>query len=223
MGSHMNVDHALRPPARAATPATLAILLLLAAAPVLAAPVVAASTTSLPGAPLLAASSAAAFDLAAIPAAQSPLPAFPFVDWPASVPAEARSVEREVSLDALTVIAGAQLLTVEGRLERRRFAIPSGKSPLEMRRHYRDGIKALGGVQVNRLQPINDVATVTPAVQALFPADAEPAVRLGLHSYDEGQYQYEVYVVRTMKANAWFVVQSSTYTVIVTTLEEAVE
>jgi hypothetical protein len=175
------------------------------------------------GAPVLAAASAAAFDLAAIPLAAAPLPAFPFVDWPASVPADQRSVEREASLDAITVIAGAQLLTVEGRLERRRFSIPDGKSPLEMRRFYRDRIKALGGVQVNRLQPINDIAVVTPAVQALFPADANAAARLDLHSYDEGQYQYEVYVVRAGKANAWFVVQTSTYTAIVTALEEAVE
>ncbi len=159
-----------------------------------------------------------AFDLAAIPMAKDTLPAFPFVEWPDYVPADSRSVEASVALDELPVIAGEQLVTVEGRLERRRFSVPAGKSLLELRRFYRDRISALGGVKVNTLQPTTDNASIAESVQKLFPADADPATRLGLQSYDEGQYQYEVYVVRTAKANAWFVVQTSTYSVIVTAI-----
>lgn len=158
------------------------------------------------------------FDLATIPMTTDSLGAFPFVDWPASVPAAARNVEAHSARDAIRVIAGTQLLTVEGRLERRGFSIPAGQSTLEMRRHYRDRISALGGVQVNRLQPTNDAAVVVDAVRQLFPADADPAKQLGLAAYDEGQYQYEVYVVRSPRETAWFVVQTSTYSVTVTTL-----
>lgn len=161
------------------------------------------------------------FDLAAIPMAKDSLPAFPFVEWPDYVDAGARQVEAEAALDALQVIAGAQLLMVEGRLERRSFSIPAGKSTLELRRYYRDRITALGGVQVNTLQPVNDAAVVVESVRTLFPADADPAKQLGLQRYDEGQYQYEVYVVRTPTTNAWFVVQTSTYSVVVTTIAAA--
>lgn len=180
----------------------------------------ASATPAAGGAPGATAAPAARaeFDLAAIPMAKDTLPAFPFVEWPEYVPADSRSVEASVSLDELPVIAGEQLVTVEGRLERRRFSMPPGKSTLELRRFYRDRITALGGVKVNTLQPTNDNASIVEAVQKLFPADAEPAVRLGLQSYDEGQYQYEVYVVRTAKTNAWFVVQTSTYSVVVTTI-----
>jgi hypothetical protein len=159
------------------------------------------------------------FDLGAIPMAKDSLPAFPFVEWPEYVDASARQVEAQAALDAVKVIAGAQLLTVEGRLERRSFSIPSGKSTLELRRYYRDRITALGGVQVNTVQPVNDAAVVVESVRTLFPADADPAKQLGLQRYDEGQYQYEVYVVRTPTKNAWFVVQTSTYSVVVTAIE----
>lgn len=158
------------------------------------------------------------FDLAAIPMAKDSLPAFPFVEWPDYVEASARQVEAQAALDALQVIAGAQLVMVEGRLERRSFSIPAGKSTLELRRYYRDRITALGGVQVNTLQPVNDAAVVVESARTLFPADADPAKQLGLQRYDEGQYQYEVYVVRTPTTNAWFVVQTSTYSVVVTTI-----
>ncbi|MFN0099303.1 MAG: hypothetical protein ACKVS7_11545 [Gemmatimonadaceae bacterium] len=189
-----------------------------AAADVPAADVPAASAMPSDAAAPAGAVATKAFDLAAIPMAKDTLPAFPFVEWPDYVPADSRSVEASVSLDELTVIAGEQLVTLEGRLERRSFSIPEGKSTFELRRFYRDRITALGGVKVNTLQPTTDNASIAESVEKLFPADANPATRLGLQSYDEGQYQYEVYVVRTAKANAWFVVQTSTYSVIVTAI-----
>jgi hypothetical protein len=159
-----------------------------------------------------------AFDIGSVPLAPAPLPAFPYVDWPASVPGESREVVKEAPLDAVTVIAGEQLLTLEGQVEQRRFGIPPGSSALEFRRYYRDRITALGGVPVNRVQPVSDAAVVVEAVRALFPAGVGPAQRLDLQRYDEGDYLYEVYVVRTEPAQAWFVVQTSRYSVVVTTL-----
>jgi hypothetical protein len=73
-------------------------------------------------------------------------------------------------------------------------------------------------VAVNRLQPVGDAAVVVEAVRALFPPEADPAQRLDLQRYDEGDYQYEVYVVRTTPAQAWFVVQTSRYSAVVTTV-----
>jgi hypothetical protein len=72
---------------------------------------------------------AAPFDLAAIPVAASPLPAFPFVEWPTAVAADARHIESSAAMDAVTLIAGEGLRTVEGRTERRVFSIPAGSSP----------------------------------------------------------------------------------------------
>lgn len=199
------------------TLATLALLMLTACAKKDADPGSTASGSAT-NAPASSAAGATGFDLAKVPLANAALPEFPYVAWPDYVDAGARQVEAEAALDALPVIAGTQLLTVEGRLERRSFGIPSGKSTLELRRYYRDRITALGGVQVNTLQPVNDAAVVVEAVRTLFPADADPAKQLGLQRYDEGQYQYEVYVVRTPTTNAWFVVQTSTYSVVVTTI-----
>lgn len=158
------------------------------------------------------------FHLDSIPLAKAPLPEFPYVAWPDVVPATDRSTDLKAAVGAVTLIAGDSLRTVEGRTERRLFSLPDGSSPLEMRRYYRDRITALGGVPVNRLQPTNDAAMISEAVRKLFPADADPAKRLGLNRYDEGQYQYEVYVVRTATATAWFVVETTQYSVIVTTV-----
>jgi hypothetical protein len=165
-----------------------------------------------------ASAASAGFEVAQVPLAKAPLPEFPFVEWPDYVDAGARQVEAEAALDALPVIAGAQLLTVEGRLERRVFSIPSGKSTLELRRYYQDRINAFGGVQVNTLQPVNDAAVVVDVVRNMFPPDADPAKRLGLQRYDEGQYQYQVYLARTETTNAWIIVQTSTYSVVVTSI-----
>ncbi len=169
-------------------------------------------------APETAATTATPFDVATVPLAPALLPAFPYVDWPASVPGESREVVKEAPLDAVTVIAGEQLVTLEGQVEQRRFGVPPGSSAFEFRRYYRDRITALGGVPVNRVQPVSDAAVVVEAVRALFPAGVDPAQRLDLQRYDEGDYLYEVYVVRTEPAQAWFVVQTSRYSVVVTTL-----
>ncbi len=181
---------------------------------VLGAATVTASYATFAAAP---ASAATTFDVASIPLAPAP-PAFPFVDWPAFVPADQRTAWRTAAFDALPVIAGTALVTLEGRLEERRIAIPEGRSPHELRRYYRDRIGAMGGVQVNRLQPVSDGAVVVDAVAKLFPADANPATQLALCGYDEGRYQYEVYAIRSESAQAWVVVQTSTWTVCVTSI-----
>lgn len=160
------------------------------------------------------------FDLSAIPLSVVPLPAFPYLDWPESVPAEGRSVERQSNLDAYLVIAGEGLRPIEGRLERRSFSVPDGHSALEMRRHYEDRIAALGGVRVDGLRPTTDSAAISARVEALFAEEDDPAKRLDLQRYDEGSYEYGVFVVRTTTQTIWFVLQTSQYSVVSTTIEE---
>lgn len=166
---------------------------------------------------------APSFDLAAIPLSTATLTEFPFLDWPEIVPAEGRSVAREAGLDAYLVIAGEQLLPVEGRLEQRSFSVPDGHSQLELRRSYEDRIAALGGVRVDRLRPTTDSASISPRVAALFSEGEDPAKRLDLQRYDEGRYEYGVFVVRTATRTIWFVLQSSQYSMVVTTIEAKVE
>lgn len=166
-----------------------------------------------------AAASAATFDLAAIPLSTATLPEFPFLDWPEIVPAEDRSVARQSELDAYLVIAGEQLLPVEGRLEQRSFSVPDGHSQLELRRSYEERIAAIGGVRVDRLRPTTDNASISPRARALFSEGEDPAKRLDLQRYDEGNYEYGVFVVRTATQTIWIVLQSSQYSVFVTTIE----
>jgi hypothetical protein len=154
------------------------------------------------------AATAAPFDLAAIPLSTATLPEFPFLDWPEIVPAEGRSVARQADLDAYLVIAGEQLLPIEGRLEQR---------------SYEDRIAALGGVRVDQLRPTTNVASISDRVQALFSEGEDPAKRLDLQRYDEGNYEYGVFVVRTAPQTIWFVLQSSQYSMIVTTIEAKAE
>jgi hypothetical protein len=169
------------------------------------------------------AATAAPFDLAAIPLSTATLPEFPFLDWPEIVPAEGRSVARQADLDAYLVIAGEQLLPIEGRLEQRSFSVPDGHSQLELRRSYEDRIAALGGVRVDQLRPTTNVASISDRVQALFSEGEDPAKRLDLQRYDEGNYEYGVFVVRTAPQTIWFVLQSSQYSMIVTTIEAKAE
>lgn len=163
----------------------------------------------------------AAFDLAAIPLSSAALPEFPYLDWPESVLAEDRTVARDAGLDAYLVIAGEQLLPIEGRLEQRSFSVPAGHSQLELRRGYEDRIASFGGVRVDRLRPTTDSASISRTVRTLFAEGEDPAKRLDLQRYDEGSYEYGVFVVRTAAKTIWFVLQSSQYSMVVTTIEAA--
>lgn len=161
---------------------------------------------------------AAPFSLDSIPLSKATLPAFPYIDWPASVPADERKPVAVAANDQRRVIAGAEVRTVTGQFEQRVFTIPAGSSAAEQRAYYRDRIAALGGVVVNRLQPVGASALVTDAVQALVGAGTDAAKALDLQRYDEGDYTYEVSVARTTTTTVWWIVQVSTYSVVVTTI-----
>lgn len=91
------------------------------------------------------------FDVGTVPVSNVLLPPFPFVELPKGV-ASARHEEQ--AFDRVYVIAGQELRPVEGRMSRRLFALDTANlSTLAAYRNYDALIKALGGVQVNTVQP----------------------------------------------------------------------
>lgn len=176
-------------------------------------------------APASAPAPAAPFDLTKLPISQAPLPPFPYLEWPAGVPEGERRPAHQSELEALTLIAGDGLLTVEGRLERRAFALPAGLSQLALRRDHEQRITGLGGVKINGFSPVNaDNATFTARARALAGEGVDVAAKLGLARYDEGKYEYEAYALRTPDATVWFVVQTSQYSCVLTVvLQKPVE
>lgn len=172
--------------------------------------------------PQRAAPAAPTFSPASVPETTFELPAFPYLKWPDAVPARERTVAKKVDSAPYSVIAGETLRDIQGRLEQHKFAIPQGQLPLAMRRHYSSLFTTLGAIQVNDLQPVGENATINPRVQALVGADANAAERLDLQNYDEGQYQYAVFLSRTPDKLIWFVLQSSQFTLVATVIEEPI-
>lgn len=160
------------------------------------------------------------FDINSVPLAATALPPFPYLDWPTALPDAERVSERIKPFDAITVIAARQFLDVEGRLEVRSYSIPKTMSQIEIRRNYANQIKALGGVQVNQLNPVTSSASMARAVRDIAGPDVDVAQRLGLQRYDEGSYEYEVYVLRAPDTTAWIVLQTSQYSAVITTLAQ---
>lgn len=161
------------------------------------------------------------FDPGSVPLSSAEWPAFPYLTWPESVRPADRRVARKADLEAYTVIAGETLRNIEGRLEQHQFKIPEGRSTLQIRREYAHQFAVLGAVQVNDLQPTTDGATTNPVVQKMAGEGVDVPAKLDLQHYDEGQYQYAVFLGRTPTSLIWFVLQSSQYTVVVTTIEES--
>lgn len=210
-------------------PATLALLGILITgcgkkeeAPAAAAPEASASATPTE-APEAAAPAPAApekFDLAAVPLSNATLPPFPYLDWPPAVPANDRYTELKKDFDGITLIAGREFRAVEGRVERRVFSIPEEMSQLEVRRNYANLIQQLGGVQINKLKPTTSSASVTREAQEIAGPDVNVANLLGLSRYDEGNYEYESFVIRTADTTAWIVLQTSRSSVVITVVAE---
>lgn len=160
------------------------------------------------------------FDLAKIPLSGVSLPPFPWIEWPETVPEGDRRVMSQKTFDAFTLIAGREFRTVEGRVEHRQFKLPRDMSQLEVRRTLASLIQSLGGVPVSELRPTTENASIAAEAQAIAGPDANVARLLGLHNYDEGDFEYESFVIRTPDATAWIVLQSSQFTMNVFSIEE---
>lgn len=123
------------PPPVAATPA--------ASAP---APVAAASAPAVAGA-------ASTFDINSVPVTTAAPPPFPYLDWPAKLPDNARRSE-DSDFDRVYMVAGTDLRPVEGRVSVRTYSLSGAKlSQFAAERNYDNALKAIGAVAVSKMQP----------------------------------------------------------------------
>lgn len=171
-----------------------------------AVPPAAPAAAARPAAPPLA---PGAFDLASIPVTNAAQPPFPYLDLPEALKPDGGDTVR-VDAERMLVVAGKELLAVEGRVERRYFSLASAKlSKAAATRNYRAALADMGAVQVNQVQPSD------PAVLSRRPARARD--RLGVRNLDA---RYSSYLIRTPTRNIWIVVSIDEHNVNTVAIEE---
>ena len=135
---------------------------------------------------------AAPFDVSSVPVSTMALPPFPYLAWPRDLDENLATEKKEVEFDAVPVLAGSELRTVEGKIDELGFVNSAAKySALSSRRNYAAAIAALGGVKVNPLQP-EDEALVSKYGERLASLDAD---------HVGGGGTYDVYLIRTAERN----------------------
>jgi outer membrane protein OmpA-like peptidoglycan-associated protein len=133
-------------------------------------------------------------DIGALPVNNAALPPFPYLSYPPGVPEGLRFTEH-ANFDAVQIIVGKALRTVEGKVETRSFHDRDAKmSQMALRRNYEAAVKGLGGVKVNAIGPDD------PALQG---ADQKKM------RYPSGSMSYDSYLVRTPGQNVWLVLMFS--------------
>ncbi|TWI06022.1 OmpA family protein [Luteimonas cucumeris] len=102
------------------------------------------------------------FDVTSVPESQATLPPFPFFKAPDGLTSKFKDKERNVAFDREHMIAGKQVIAVEGKVFRDRFLLANkdGReyTGIEFQHNYRNAIDALGGVKVSKVQytaPVN--------------------------------------------------------------------
>jgi OOP family OmpA-OmpF porin len=133
-------------------------------------------------------------DINTLPVNNAALPPFPYLPYPPDVVEGLRFTEH-ANFDAVQIIVGKGLRTVEGQVETRSFQNRDAKmSKMALRRNYEAAVKGLGGVKVNAIGP-ND-----PALQG---ADQKKM------RYSTGLMSYDSYLVRTPAKDVWLVLMFS--------------
>jgi OOP family OmpA-OmpF porin len=133
-------------------------------------------------------------DINTLPVSTTALPPFPYLPYPADVMQGLRSTEH-ANFDAVQIIVGKGLRTVEGQVETRSFHNRDAKmSPMALRRNYEAAVKGMGAVKVNAVGPDD------PALQG---ADHKKL------RYSSGLMSYDSYLVRTPGKNVWLVLMFS--------------
>lgn len=121
----------------------------------------AAAATPAPAQATQAEAGAGGFDPASVPESTATLPPFPFFEAPEGLENRLPEKERDQRFDRAHLIAGDEVIAVEGRLHRERYRLEGGAteySELEFHRNYADAIAALGGVEASRVQYTHKVA-----------------------------------------------------------------
>jgi OOP family OmpA-OmpF porin len=174
------------------------------------------STTNLDNSakPIPADSGAGTFDINAIPVSNSQMPAFPYLDWPKGLSENSQYVNKKSDFDRLYVIAGNQLLAVEGRFEDRKYShADMHLSQLASERNYEAAIEALGGVKVNTVAPDN------PDFVKKNGGDYNSLSFNKLKRSVAGDV-YSVYLIRKPDQNIWIVLSIDNQWTQILTLEE---
>ena len=179
----------------------------------------AAATTAPPAAAPAAtapepATASGKFNIESVPMSTATLPPFPYLDWPVKLEPGSRSNSAELDFDATSVIAGNELRSVEGRVLQRYYSLSSAKlSALAAERNYDAALKAMGAVQVNKIQ-LNDVALLQTHPELKDSATASKAFKI----LDRGNYK--TYLIRTPKGNVWIAINIDENNVTVVAMEE---
>lgn len=166
-----------------------------------AAAVAAASTPAASAAPAAAAAAPVkAFDINSVPMSTATIPPFPYLELPPG--SDGYHVDGK-DFDRAWVIAGDELRAVEGRTSERWFPLSAVKmSMLSASRNYENAIKALGGVRVDTVHPID------PAFIARNGGDNEAVLKKlsipNINPNTPGDTpKFAQYLVRTPKGNIW--------------------
>jgi outer membrane protein OmpA-like peptidoglycan-associated protein len=122
------------------------------------------------------------------------LSSFPYLPYPSGV-AEPLRFTKRVNFDAVQIIVGKQLRTVEGRVETRSFANrEAGMSAWALRRNYEALVKGLGGVKMNAVAPDDATLQGRDSNKLRFPG---------------GAMSYDSYLVSKPDRNVWLVLMFS--------------
>ncbi|NHZ40145.1 OmpA family protein [Massilia aquatica] len=141
-----------------------------------------------------------------------PLPPFPFIDYPDTVP-EKRQRTEESDFDQLHVLVGNKVHTIEGRFRKSVFDLSDAKiSRFQAQRDYSKAAQELGGVKVN---------TVNPDEDAFDKANDGKGYELRKKlDYPGASYSYETYFLPTPTGRKWLVLMVSDSSVRMHAIEE---
>jgi OmpA-OmpF porin, OOP family len=153
------------------------------------------------------------FDVGSVAMSTAELPPFPYLDWPAGLD-DGHKFVKTSQFDRIYVIAGDQLLPVEGRYENRHFMNSDvNLSDLAAQRNYEAAIKALGGVKVSTMLPTNPVMLAQDNNDLGDLVVNKLRVAMSPDSYD-------YYLIRKPEGNVWIgLFVGGGYTQIITVTE----
>lgn len=144
-------------------------------------------------------------DPSTVPVSTAALPPFPYLAYPPGLH-EGSQWTRRANFDAVGIIVGKELRTVEGRVETRRFAHRDAKmSQMAVRRNYEAAIKGLGGVKVNAVGPDDKALIAANTNQNVD----EYKLRHDKMRVPDQNMSYDSYLVRTPEKNIWLVLMST--------------
>lgn len=182
------------------------------APPAAAAVSAAASAASAGATAAQPASAAATFDIANVPVSQVALPPFPYLEWPRDLDRKLGADEKRVDFDAMHLLAGTEIRSVEGRFYELKFSNRDAKySPLVSQRNYEAAVKALGGLKVNLGDPRDE------ALAKKYGARVDGLVDPSMTTYET----YDAYLIRNAARNIWVTVTVHRHHTMVRVLEES--